>query len=206
MCKMISTSMKKKSKVTPNSIIYYALIIFIINIVAYYLTTTANNIIFVPLVNKISYTLIAIGVYTMGILVNLFVPLLGIFIFFRSAVPPQYNKSNDKWYWLKSYLRLVLPGEIFRFFACTTSLGFIGSTGQFSLLPTILFDDIYLNLSGRHTPVRQNGEYILNDFLAYTGFYLLYAAVHLFLVSLIYRHFWLKAKRERDDLIIYEEK
>ena len=42
------------------------------------------------------------------------------------------------------------------------------------------------------------------DYLAYTASYLIYSIVNLFFVALIYRHFWLKGKKDREDLVVYD--
>ena len=112
--------------------------------------------------------------------------------------------SDDKWHWAKSCLVFVLPAEILRFIICTITLGHINSTGYFAFLPPLLFENTYLLWSGRHVLVRNELQSNFVDFLVFIICYLIYAVIHLCLVLLVYRRYWLAGKKDREELIIHE--
>ena len=198
--------MKKVHNVKINSILLYAIFIFASNYLAYQASIIITNF-FQPLVSKVPMALIAIFVFAIHILLGFAIPFVFIFFFLKSAVWKQYVPSDDRKCWIQSCLRLVLPAEIIRFLICQVTLGHIKSSGFFAYLPTLLFENTYLRWSGRSEQVRQKIlGYNFADFLAYALCYVLYIAIHLVFVLLIYRHFWIEAQKDRDDLIVPESK
>jgi hypothetical protein len=85
-------------------------------------------------------------------------------------------------------------------------LGFINSFGLLSLIPTFVFEQTYMIRSGRYKAIRQKAEFIFADYLAYVGIYLIYLALFLLAVLVIYRYLWNVGKREKDELIVHESK
>ena len=88
-------------------------------------------------------------------------------------------------------------------FFCLKSLGHLNQSGVFSLVPTFLFENMYLIWTNRSEPVRQWLEYIFADFVAYAACYIIYLVIYLALVMLIYKRFWAEAKKDSEDLIIH---
>lgn len=200
--------MKKKDHSKYNisffDIIKYIPIIFISNLAASYCAVGLTQLIFMPLVDKIPFVLLAIAVFVMYTLVCFGIPCAVIWFFFRSMARNHYMPSNDKWYWAKNCLVLVLPAEILRFVVCTITLGHINSTGYFAFLPSLLFENTYLLWTGRHELVRSAIQSNIADYFVFIICYLLYAVIHLLLVLVIYRRYWLVGKKDREDLIVHE--
>ena len=194
--------MKQSYQVSIGNVFFYTGLMFLSNYIALCVDYAVSNILFVPLLGEINYTLLTICVFATCILIGLGVPLLATFLFFKSVVAKQYVPSEDKFFWLKSCARLILPAETIRFIFCLKSLGHLNQSGVFSLVPTFLFENTYLHWTNRSEPVRQWLEYILADFLAYAAWYIIYIAVYLALVAILYKRFWKKAQKDREDLII----
>lgn len=196
--------MKKTYNVNFASMLLYAFVLFLSSYLAYFVAGTVVGL-FQPIADKIPFALLAIFVFAIYIFVGFCVPFLAIFFLFKSTVGKQYVPNEDKRFWLKSCLRFTLPGEIVRFLVCQVTLGHIKSTGFFAYLPTLLFENTYLRWTGRGEQVRQKLlEYNFADFIVYALCFFLYLAIHLTLVMMIYRRFWLEAEKNRDDLIIHE--
>ena len=134
------------------------------------------------------------------------IPLAVLFAYWKNRVPAHYQPSDDKRIWLKNALRLILPGEIVRCLLGTSCLGFIGSFGLLSLIPTFVFEQTYVIWSGRNKAIRQDAEFIFADYLAYIGIYLIYLVLFLLAVFAIYHYLWNVGKREKDELIVHESK
>ena len=147
--------------------------------------------------------LLTICAFAIYILIGLSIPLLATFFYFRSVVADQYIPSEDKFCWIKSCARLVLPAETIRFLFCLSSLGHINQTGNFAFLPSLLFENTYLLWTNRHEPVRQWLEYIFADYVAYALCHIIYLVIYLTFVMLIYKYFWKEAKKDSEDLIIH---
>ena len=196
--------MKKSHNVKITSMFLYAIVLFLSNYLAFYVASAIVGL-FQPLADKIPFTLLAIFVFAIYILIGFSVPFIAIFFFFKSTVGNQYLPSEDKRCWVKSCLRVILPAEIIRFLACQVTLGQIKTSGIFAYLPTLLFENTYLRWTGRGEQVRQKLlQYNFADFIVYALCFLLYLAIHLTIVMMIYRRFWIKAQKDRDDLIVHE--
>ncbi len=185
-------------------IIKYIPIIFISNLAASYCAVGLTQALFMPLVDKIPFALLAIAVFAIDILLCFGIPCVVIWFFFRNMARNHYMPSDDKWHWAKSCLTLVLPAEILRLVVCASTLGHINSTGYFAFLPPLLFENTYLLWTGRHELVRSALQSNFADFLVFIICYLLYAVIHLLLVLGIYRRYWLVGKKDREDLIVHE--
>lgn len=196
--------MKKSYNVRVTSMLLYAVTLFLSNYLAYFMAVMTVSL-FLPLVEVIPAMLLSIFVFAIYILIGFAIPFVAIYVFFKFTVEKQYAPSEDKYCWVKCCVRLILPAEIVRFLACQITLGQINEAGAFAFLPSLLFESVYLLLTGRSEQVRQNFlQYNFSDFAVYALCYLMYVAIHLALIMIIYRHFWLKAQRDREDLIINE--
>ena len=196
--------MKKSHNVKIVSMFLYAIVLFLSNYLAFYVASAIVGL-FQPLADKIPFTLLAIFVFAVYILIGFAVPFVAIFFFFKSMVGKQYLPSEDKRCWVKSCLRVILPAELIRFLACQVTLGQIKTSGIFAYLPTLLFENTYLLWTGRGEQVRQKLlQYNFSDFIVYALCFLLYLTIHLVFVMKIYGRFWLEAEKNRDDLIVHE--
>jgi len=184
----------------------YAVVMLVSNYLASLAGASTLLVLVVPLAGKILTVLFYVLAMVVYLIFGFFTPLIGTWLFFRFAVPRQYISSEDRFRWLKSFAMLVLPAEMIRFIICLSSLGHISKTGMLAMLPSLLFENTYLLWSGRSDAVLYLLDYTIADFLAYALCYLLYAAIYLWLVALTYRYFWLRGKREREDLIVRENK
>lgn len=195
--------MKMLYNVRIKSVLLYALLIFLSNYIAFLASGLVINILFQPISGKVSTVLLAICVFAIYISIGFSVPLISVFFFFRSAVWGQYLPSEDKFYWAKSGIKLVLPAEIIRFFVCLGTLGHMNTSGFFAFLPTLLFENTYLLWSSRDDQVRQMLQYNFVDFIVYAVCYILYVVIHMALVMVIYKHFGTDARKDKEDHIVY---
>ena len=194
----------KKYKVKITSMLLYAIALFLSNYAAYFVASMLVGLI-QPISDKIPYALLIIFAFAIYIIIGFSVPSLTIFVLFKRVVEKQYTPSEDSFFWIKSFANLVLPAEFIRFLACQFTLGQINTTGAFAFLPSLLFESTYLRFAGRSEQIRQNFlEYNFADFAIYALCFLVYLAIHLAIVVFIYKHFWFRAKRDRDDLIVYD--
>ena len=198
--------MVKSKNVNVSAMLIYVFLTFITNCVASVVAGWVVGMLVQPLMGKIPNALACLLAIVVCALFTLLVPLIGVYFCFRSMTPGPYYPTEDRLRWLKSYAWLVLPAEIIRFFVCFVSLGHISRSGIFALLPTFLFENTYLLWSDRTDAVRNLLMYNVADFAVYLACYVIYAAIYLCFVALVYRHFWLVGKKEREDLIVHEDK
>ena len=194
----------KKTKVSFLQIILYGVATFVGNFLSFYPLAIILKIIlklfgynlFTIIVSFAAYLLIPLGVCC-------------LFVYFTmkfTNVSCHYEPNDSKFYWLKYGATLVLPSEVARFLISLFTLGNFNEIGWFSAFPTLIFEETYLRFTGRLESVRWEMSYIPLDFLVYSVCYLIYAAIHLLAIFAIYRIFWNKGKRDRDDLIVHETK
>jgi len=193
--------MKKSYHVTFRSMLFYTGLMFLSNYISVFVVTGIINMI-KPTEGETPSVLLTIFALAIYILIGLSVPLLATFFYFRSVVADQYIPSEDKFCWLKSCARLVLPAETIRFIFCLSSLGHLNQSGVFAFLPSFLFENTYLLWTNRSEPVRHWLEYIFADFVAYALCHIIYLVIYLALVMLIYKHFWKEAQKDSEDLVI----
>ena len=193
----------KKKKIQAKDIIFYGIIMCIANLFA----SLAVSFILKMLVAPMEKGALMFVVFFAVLFVGCFgIPLAILFGYWKNRVPAHYQPSDDKWLWLKTALRLVLPGEIVRCILGASCLGFIDSFGLLSLIPTFVFEQTYVIWSGRNKAIKQKAEFIFADYLAYIGIYLIYLALFLLAVLAIYRYLWNVGKREKEELIVHESK
>ncbi len=195
--------MKKFYNVSLVSRLLYVGVLFLSNYLAYFAACWMVGF-FQPIADDLPYALLIVVALTIYILVGFALPLLAIFFFFKYTVEKQHMPSEDKYCWVKSCAKFILPAEITRFLVCQLTLGQINTTGSFAFLPSLLFESTYLRWADRSEQVRQNFlQYNFADFTVYALCFFIYVAIHLALVMMIYRRFWLKAQKDRDDLIVH---
>lgn len=137
------------------------------------------------------------------ILVPLAVPWAAVFIFMRfSGIADHYRSSSQKLEWLKSLAILTLPVEIVRFLIACTSFGY---HTYLCPIPWFFFGEIYMPLTGNYTAYFM-GTYELqfHDYIANIVCCLIYMAIHLGVIALMYRHFWRVSERKKKDLVVHE--
>jgi hypothetical protein len=198
--------MKRLAKVPIIIMFLYAGVMLASNYLASLAGVSTLLVVVVPLMGKVPTILFYVLAIIAYLIFSLVPPLIAIWVFFQFTVPRQYIPSEDHFQWLRSFAMLVLPAEMIRFIACFSTLGHISKTGMLAMLPSLLFENTYLLWSGRSSAVSNLMNYTIADFFAYALCYLLYAAIYLWLIALIYRRFWLRGKREREDLIVYENR
>ena len=198
--------MKESLKLEARAIVSYAVVSFASNYLAALACMLSLLIFMVPLFGKVPLALFYALEILVYLIVGLVLPLIIIWLFFRLVVPRQYDSREDPIDWIRYCARLILPGEMVRFLVCIASLGHINRTGMLAMLPSLIFENTYLLWSERSDAVRNLLEYKVADFAAFALCYLIYAVIHLGLVVLIYRFFWQRGKREREDRIVHERK
>ena len=194
----------KKYKVKITSMLLYAMALFLSNYVAYFVASMLAGLI-QPISNNIPYILLIIFVFAIYIVIGFSIPFITIFVLFKFVVEKQYTPSKESFFWLKSFANLVVPAEFIRFLTCQFTLGQINTTGAFAFLPTLLFESTYLRFTGRSEQIRQKFlQYNFADFAVYAICFFVYLAIHLVLIMAVYKHYWFKAQKDRDDLIIHD--
>ena len=138
------------------------------------------------------------------VIINLITTAVLAFAVMSRMVPRQYQDSEESNFWLKNALVFIVLGEILRFILCISKLGNVNSTGKFAVLPTAFYEALYLEGTDRFAQVRNQNSYIFSDVAIYFVCYLIYFAVYLALLLVLYRHFWMKGKAEREDLVYHE--
>lgn len=141
--------------------------------------------------------------FLMWILVPFVVPWAAVFIFMRFAgIADHYRSSAQKLEWLKSFAILALPAEAIRFLIACGSFGF---NTNFCLIPRFLFAEIYLPLTGNYTAYFMGAyELQFHDYIANIVCCLIYMAIHLGMIAIMYRHFWRVGERKKKDLVVHE--
>ena len=137
------------------------------------------------------------------ILVPLVVPWVAVFIFMRFAgIADHYRSHTQKLEWLKGFAILTLPVEIARFCIACTSFGY---HTKFCPVPWFFFGEIYMPLTGNYTAYYM-GNYQLqfHDYIANIVCCLIYMAIHLGVIAIIYRHFWHVGESKKKDLVVHE--
>ena len=195
----------KLVKVRIYQIVLYGVILFLSNI---FFSSLAYNfaVLVAPLIINLPVFIYNLIVAVLMILISGVLPLIAIFLYLRWCVPTQYRVTEEVKIWRKSAALLVLPSELVRMIICISQLGLINKGGRLALVPSILFEQIYLKLfPERMIPVRQNLEFVFADYISYVVCYLLYVSLFLTVVFLEYNYFWKKVKREREEeLIVYD--
>ena len=102
----------KSLKNTKSGIVNYGIISCISNLLATVVVSVMLKTI-APLISTNAFLV------WMILLIGVFAVSLGIsFLALKNKVPLHYQSSEDKYFWLKNGLHMILPGEIFRFFLC----------------------------------------------------------------------------------------
>lgn len=185
-------------------IVLYGIVIVAGDYFGNIMTFNTMSRLLMPIAESVGRTwyILVIAFFT-WILVPLVVPWVAVFIFMRFAgIAGHYRSSSQKLEWLKGFAILTLPVEIVRFLIACTSFGF---NTNFCLIPRFFFGEIYLPLTGNYTAYYM-GNYQLqfHDYLANIVCCLIYMAIHLGVVALIYRHFWRVGERKQKDLVVHE--
>ena len=195
-----------KKKISVDKMFLYGVLTLFANYIASWLGLLIPSTLFGGLTTASTTVINIVGIVTVFPLTFFFAWGICYFVFFKRHFPAIYEKSEYPKLWLKKTVLLILPGEIIRFFACLFSLGFSGSTGMFALIPTYLFELTYLKWFDRSDSVRQMGEFIFADYVAYTICYLIYILIYLIGIFFICKKIWKKTKEDYDDLIRPETK
>ncbi|MBQ3195493.1 MAG: hypothetical protein IJB65_03400 [Clostridia bacterium] len=120
-------------------------------------------------------------------------------LFVRVVLPPFYKEDCGK-LWLKSSAFIILPGETLRLLYSLWDLGFVDGSGRLSVVPSCLFELLYLNNADRHLAIRQYGEYAFADYAVYSLCYFLYLAVLLTGIFWVCRAVWNKYGKDYEDI------
>lgn len=190
----------KKTKLTISDIVAYAAVTCIGNLIATFVAEMIHKYLITPIGehNFLTYVLyfLTYSFLTMGIAWCL------IYLLFKQKEEEHYVPSDDKHLWMKKCLLMIAPGEIIRFLICLRVLGITNVLGgKMAIAPTIWFGNSYLIWADRVNAVRQEGIFIIWDYLAYSLCYLIYLAIYLYVIFEIYLKIWKKGKQEHDYLI-----
>ncbi|MBE6611954.1 MAG: hypothetical protein E7632_05640 [Ruminococcaceae bacterium] len=160
----------------------------VVNFAANYIGFLVYIVLALPM-SRVSSTLagkrITLGMILLAVM--LAAAALTIF-YFKKNIPAQHLDNEGRRSWLNNGLWLILPGEIIRFVVTLIDLGNGNGTGRFALVPSMLFEQIYMRTAGIASRDYLSGS--TADYLAYTAIYLVYLAANAALLLFIYRRFW----------------
>ena len=192
--------MKKNFKL----ILLYGVVTIVGNYIASYITIYVFRLIS-SLIGSFILSLPTIPGYLVYSLVYyplaLILPWASIFVMFRNCVPKLYKKEESRCTWIKTALKIALPGEALRYALCMKNVGLYGRSGMYALVPSDLYDNSWLRWTGRLNAVRYNGEYEFIDYLGYFIVYIPYLVLYLTVVFLIFKKFWKLGKTYKEDLV-----
>ena len=189
-----------KNRISLTDMILYAGLLLLSNPIILSFTTFLIEKLLMPFYNAVPYVVLAIISLILYIAMFLLVPIAIMYLFFHVRLPYQYQKKQP---WKNSFLKLILPAEILRYFLCLESVGHIRQGGVFAILPSLIFENSYLIWTGRHNIVRNDLDYIFMDYFAYTVCYVIYALIYGALLAWVYHRCWEAEAEEQDVYIIH---
>lgn len=130
---------------------------------------------------------------------DLLLILAASLIFIRKVLPPLYEEGEGE-LWLKKSAFLILPGELVRYLFSLTDLGFVDGSGKFSIVPSCLFELVYLKDPDKYSAVRRLGRFAFVDYVAFSLCYVLYLAVFLVAVFWMCKRVWNKYGKDYADI------
>ena len=198
--------MKKEKTFVPSvdgaSIFAYGIVSLVVNVAALGVYIVLVGILRNPMFNSIRQS-VFVGFLLTNIPMLAAAALTMLYFVKSKIIGDQYKHSEGKHHWLRNFLIFVLPGEVFRFLISLIDLGHTGGTGKITFVPSFIFENIYIYLTGSNKRVRMELQYIATDYIAYIGCYLLYLIVYCSLLMIPYYLLWKKAEFERNELIRY---
>jgi len=198
--------MKKEKTFVPSvdgaSIFAYGIVSLVVNVAALGVYIVLVGILRNPMFNSIRQS-VFVGFLLTNIPMLAAAALTMLYFVKSKIIGDQYKHSEGKHHWLRNFLIFVLPGEVFRFLISLIDLGHTGGTGKITFVPSFIFENIYIYLTGSNKRVRMELQYIAADYFAYIGCYLLYLIVYCSLLMIPYYLLWKKAEFERNELIRY---
>ena len=192
----------KRNKIPFTEIFLFGFASMALNMIATFLVAMVAKFAIKPLGNSV-FT--AFLMWLLLVIICYGVPL-GIlwYYYMRKRVAFQYQPSENKSQWIKSATKLILPGEVLRFLLCLAKLGLLDGFGMLALAPSFLYEQTYLIWSGRMNDVRQFGNTIFGDYLAFTACYLMYAVIYIGLLLFLYRYYWKKESTACNEMLRHE--
>ena len=190
---------------TVKLILLYGIVTIVGNYIASYISIKVHELIIDLLIGEFILSLPRILGYLIFFPIYyppaLIVSWACIFVLFRICVPKLYKKEESKYTWIKTALKITLPGETLRYAFCMKGVGLYRLTGMYALVPSDIYDKTWLKWTGRLNAVRYNGEFEFIDYLGYFIVYIPYLVLYLFVVLLIFKKFWKLGKTYKEDLV-----
>ena len=191
---------KKTNPICFKEKIMYGLFSFVSNIAASWMglmITKALISVWIKLFGNMTVTGNNTFAYLTMFPLTLIISWVLVVLLTKMFMSERFGYYDDENTYKCNIIRVILPGEILRWLVAMFPLGLISSTGYVALLPTALFENIYLKYWGRHNAVRQHGEFIPADYWAYSLCYLIYIAIYIAGLIAIYRY--LASREESED-------
>ena len=126
--------------------------------------------------------------YWILLLLTSLATLLAAFLYVKKMPDALYDYSEDKLYWLKTFLLHILPGEGLKFVISLFSIG----NSIFAMYPSMLFESTYAKWADRNAAVFQLGQISFVDVLAYILCYVIYLAVYIAITAIMFYIYWKK--------------
>lgn len=126
--------------------------------------------------------------YWIVLLLTLLVTFLAAFLYVRKMPDALYSYSEDKLYWLKTFLLHILPGEGVKFAISLFNMG----NSIFAMYPSMLFESTYAKWTDRHAAIFQLRQIGFVDVLAYILCYVIYLAVYTAITATMFYIYWRK--------------
>lgn len=140
--------------------------------------------------------------HTIAPVVTCILPLFVTIRYYLSLTVPAQYKEGGRWTWLRSFVRLILPGEVIRMLVSLIGFGALPLGSYFSPFSWLMTEKLYMypkmQLAGNSAAA---ARIMSASHTLYFAFYLLYLALTYLPVLLIcYRFYWNRGKKEYEHL------
>lgn len=140
--------------------------------------------------------------HTIAPVITCILPLFVMIRYYLSLTVPAQYKEDGRWTWLRSFLKLVLPGEVIRMLISLIGFGALPLGSYFSPFSWLMTEKLYMypkmQLAGNSAAAVR---IMSASHTVYFLFYLLYLVLTYLSVLLVcYRFYWKKGQKEYEHL------
>ncbi|MBQ8642178.1 MAG: hypothetical protein IJ480_08155 [Clostridia bacterium] len=140
--------------------------------------------------------------HTIAPVVTCVLPLFVMIRYYLSLTVPAQYREDGRWTWIRSFLKLVLPGEVIRMVISLIGFGALPLGSYFSPFSWLMTEKLYMypkmQLAGNSAAAVR---IMSASHTLYFAFYLLYLTLTYLPVLLVcYRIYWNRGQREYEHL------
>ena len=186
-------------KVTNGHITNYLVITFIAGIGGRIALTLVQSLL-KNVIDVKSSTIMAVIAFAILILAATFGTAMVVGIASRGHIADQYIESDDKYIWLKSCMRYILPGEIAKFVVNVITIKITHFGSIFNVISYLLYEQAFYVKSPRFKEIFMEGHIQMIDVAAYMGAQLLSLIPVIPAIIFTYWLIWQKREREYQEI------